>query len=119
VTAKGWIRFTLALVGTALVEAGAIVLLTKDAGVVRAAWIGAGAAVVAQLAGFALARVLLGLKAGLFTAWGAAMGVRFLSLLVFTLLTFKVLGLAPAPALIAFAALLLITSVVEPLFLNA
>ena len=30
-----------------------------------------------------------------------------------------VLGLAPAPALIAFAALLLITSVVEPLFLNA
>ena len=56
-TAKGWIRFTLALVGTALVEAGAIVLLSKDAGVVRAAWIGAGAAVVAQLAEIGRAHV--------------------------------------------------------------
>ncbi len=51
-------------------------------------------------------------------AWGAAMAVRVVSLSVYALLVFKTLGLVPAPALITFAGLLLVTSVVEPLFLN-
>ena len=116
---KGWGGFAGLLL---VVSAGTGFLtsaLTTDALVVRAVWISAATAAGVQLAGFACAKYLLYRKLGLFTAWGGAMAVRFVSLVVYSLLVFKALGLVPAPALVTFAALLLLTSIAEPLFLNA
>lgn len=117
-SASGWAGFT----GVLLVVNGGVALLatliSKDPLVVRAMTISAAVAAGSQLVGFACAKYLLGRKMGLFAAWGAAMAVRFVSLSVYALLVFKTLGLVPAPALITFAGLLLVTSVVEPLFLN-
>ena len=104
-----------------LVCAGAawlVSLVANDPLVSRAAWTSAAVAIGVQLAGFAAARVLVVRKAGVFVAWGAAMAVRFGSLAIYTLLVFKVLRLVPAPALVTFAGLLMVTSMVEPLFLT-
>lgn len=116
---KGWVGFAGVLL---IVNGGAAVLvavLTKDPLIQRAVWISAAVAAGVQLAGFGCAKYLLYRKLGLFSAWGGAMAVRFASLVIYALLVFKTLGLVPAPALVSFAALLLLTSIVEPLFLNA
>jgi hypothetical protein len=115
----GWVGFSLVL----LVVNGGVALLatliSKDPLVVRAMTISAAVAAGSQLVGFGCAKYLLGRKMNLFAAWGAAMAVRFVSLSVYALLVFKTLGLVPAPALITFAGLLLLTSIAEPLFLNS
>lgn len=114
----GWFSFAIVLL---LVNGGAALLaavLTKDPLVQRAVWVSAAAAAGVQLAGFGCAKYLLYRKFGLFSAWGGAMAVRFVSLVTYALLVFKALGLVPAPALVSFAALLLLTSIAEPLFLN-
>ncbi|GDX87827.1 hypothetical protein LBMAG44_17400 [Gemmatimonadota bacterium] len=116
---RGWLGFSIVLL---VVNGGAawlLSLLTKDPLVARAVWTSAAAAAGVQLIGFGCAKLMMGRDMGLFAAWGAAMGIRFLSLVVYALLVFKVLGLVPAPALVSFAGLLLLTSIVEPLFLNA
>jgi hypothetical protein len=48
------------------------------------------------------------------------MAVRFVSLATYALVVFKRpdLMLVPAPALVTFAALLMVTSIVEPIFLD-
>ncbi|MDA1082068.1 MAG: hypothetical protein O2973_10405 [Gemmatimonadetes bacterium] len=116
---NGWLGFVGVLL---VVNGGAAALaaaITDDPFVLRAVWFSAATAAVVQLAGFACAKYLLYRKLGLFSAWGGAMAVRFISLAVYALLVYKTLGLVPAPALITFAALLLVTSIAEPLFLNA
>ncbi|MBM4194928.1 MAG: hypothetical protein FJ202_11190 [Gemmatimonadetes bacterium] len=95
------------------------VLLSQDALVERAVVTSAGVAAFTQLASFGVAKALMARKVGLFGAWGGAMAVRFAALVVYALLVFKVLALVPAPALVSFAVLLLLTSVIEPVFLNA
>ena len=114
----GWAGFT----GTLLVVNGGVAVLasvlTQDSLVVRAVWFSAAVAAGVQLVGFGCAKYLLHRKLNLFVAWGGAMAVRFIALVVYALLVFKVLGLVPAPALVSFAALLLLTSIAEPLFLN-
>ena len=118
-TAKGWIGFSLVLLVVNGGGAALVALVAKDPLVTRAVWTSAVVAAGVQLAGFACAKLMLGRKMGLFTAWGAAMAVRFIALVVYALLVFKVMTLVPAPALVSFAALLLLTSIAEPLFLNA
>ena len=115
----GWIGFTLALVVVNGGGAALVTLIAKDPLVTRAVWASAAAAAGVQLLGFGFARLLIGRKHGLFVGWGAAMAVRFTALVVYALLVFKVIPLVPAPALVSFAVLLLLTSIVEPLFLNA
>ena len=117
----GWLGFSLVLL---LVNGGAALLvavLTRDPLVKQAVWTSATVAAGVQLVGFGCAKYLLYRKLGLFSAWGGAMAVRFASLVIYALLVFKTLDgvLVPAPALVSFAALLLLTSIVEPLFLNA
>ena len=118
-SANGWAGFA----GVLLVVNGGVAILatliSKDPLVVRAMTISAAVAAGSQLVGFGCAKYLLGRKMNLFAAWGAAMAVRLVSLSVYALLVFNTLGLVPAPALITFAGLLLLTSAVEPLFLNA
>ena len=118
---KGWLGFLLVLAAANGGGAFLVALIASDPVVTRAVWTSAAVAAVVQLAGFACAKALLSRKQGIFVAWGAAMGVRLLSLVIYALLVFTVLGtqLVPAPALVSFAAFLLVTSIAEPLFLNA
>lgn len=95
-----------------------VTLIANDPQVTRAAWMSAAVACGVQLIGFAAARLLVARKAGVFVAWGVATAVRFVSLVVYALLVFKVLGLVPAPALVTYAGLLMLTSIVEPMFLT-
>ena len=116
---KGWAGFSASLLMANAGGAALVALVANDPLVTRAVWTSAAAAGGAQLIGFGAARMIMARKQGIFVAWGAAMGVRFASLAVYTLLVFKASTLVPAPALVSFAAFLLVTSIAEPLFLNA
>ena len=95
-------------------------LISKDPLVSRAVWTSAAVAGAVQLSGFGIAKLVLAKdNSRIFAAWGTAMAVRFVSLVVYALLVYKVLYLVPAPALVSFAVLLFLTSIIEPLFLNA
>ena len=115
----GWLGFAVVLLVVSGGAAGLVSVLTKDPLVQRAVWTSAAVAAVVTLVGFGCAKYLMYRKLGLFSAWGGAMAVRFVSLVIYALLVYKTLGLVPAPALVSFAALLLVTSIAEPLFLNA
>jgi hypothetical protein len=117
---RGWMGFVGVL---ALAGGGAAVLVSlvsRDPLLVRAVTVSAGLAAAAQLAGFGFAKYLLFRNVHVFAAWGVAMAVRFVSLTIYGLVVFKRpdLMLVPAPALVTFAALLMVTSIVEPIFLN-
>jgi hypothetical protein len=104
------------------IAVGLVRMLTTDALLVRAVQVSAMVALVVQAVGFGCAKYLIGRKMNLFAAWGGAMGVRLISLIIYALLVFKApqigLSLVAAPALMTFAMLLVATSIVEPLFLN-
>ena len=120
VKAKGWGGFILSLLVANAGGAWLVALIAKDPLVSRAVWTSAAVAAGVQLLGFGFAKALMSNKQGIFVAWAAAMGVRFASLVIYALLVFKVLTeLVPAPALVSFAMFLLLTSIAEPLFLNA
>ena len=112
----------MALVVTSGIAWGLAVMLSTDPLLIRAVQVSAMVALVVQLAGFACAKYLIGRKMNLFAAWGGAMGVRLLSLVIYAVLVIKAprLGLmaVQAPALVTFALLLFVTSVLEPLFLH-
>ncbi|MEA3245597.1 MAG: hypothetical protein U9Q74_05520 [Gemmatimonadota bacterium] len=117
---RGWIGFVGVLAVAGGGAAALVSLVSRDPLVVRAVTVSAGLAVAAQLAGFGCAKYLLYRKLHLFAAWGGAMAVRFVTLGAYALVVFKRpdLMLVPAPALVTFAALLMATSIVEPIFLN-
>jgi hypothetical protein len=116
--ARSWIGFVLVLAVVCGGSAALAATVSTDPLVIRAVTTSAAVAAAVQLAGFGAAKWMLGSKQGLFVAWGGAMAVRFVSLGVYALLVYKKLGLVPAPALITFAGLLMVTSIVEPLFLR-
>jgi hypothetical protein len=121
-TRTGWGPFVMVLVIASGLAAGLAAMLSSDGALIRAVSMSAGVALLVQLGGFGCAKYLLGRKMNLFAAWGGAMAVRMISLVIYAALVLKSpkLGLAPlaAPALITFALLLFLTSIVEPLFLN-
>ena len=118
---RGWVGFAAVLLLASGAVAGLSTALSKDPVLVRALGVSAGLAAVVQYAGFGCTKYLMYRKLNLFAAWGGAMAVRFLSLAVYALVVIKRpdLMLPQAPTLVTFAGLLLVTSIVEPLFLNA
>lgn len=118
---RGWAGFGLTLVVANAGGAFLVALIAKDPLISRAVWTSAAVAAGVQLVGFGVAKFLMANEKGIFVAWAAALSVRFVSLVVYALLVFKVFAgnLVPAPTLISFAMFLLLTSVAEPLFLNA
>ena len=118
---NGWGGFGLTLLVANSGGAFLVARIAKDPVVSRAVWTSAAVAAGVQLVGFGFAKVLMAKDKGIFMAWAAALAVRFASLVIYGLLVFKVFGdsLVPAPTLISFAIFLLVTSVAEPLFLNA
>lgn len=121
-TRTGWPAFAVVLAIASGLAAGLAAMLSNDGAMIRAVSISAAVALVVQLVGFGCAKYLLGRKMNLFAAWGGAMAVRMISVVIYAALVLKSpkLGLAPvaAPALVTFALLLFLTSIVEPLFLN-
>jgi hypothetical protein len=119
---NSWIAFVAVLLVASGLAAGLAAMISTDPALIRAVSISAIVAVVVQLAGFGCAKYLLGRKMNLFAAWGGAMAARMISVVVYAVLVLKApkLGLVPvaAPALVTFALLLFLTSIVEPLFLN-
>jgi hypothetical protein len=117
-----WLAFVVVLVVASGIAAGLAAMISTDQALIRAVCISALVALLVQVAGFGCAKYLLGRKMNLFAAWGGAMAARMVSVVVYAALVLKApkLGLAPvaAPALITFALLLFVTSIVEPLFLN-
>ena len=118
---RGWIGFAAVLLVTSGAVAVLSAVLSKDPVLVRGLGVSAGLAAVVQYAGFGFTKYLMRRKLHVFAAWGGAMGIRFLSLIAYALIVIKRpdLMLPPAPTLVTFAALLFVTSSVEPLFLNA
>jgi hypothetical protein len=118
----GWPAFVVVLLVASGIAAGLAAMISSDGALIRAVSISAVVAVVVQVAGFGCAKYLLSRKMNLFAAWGGAMAVRMLSVVLFAVLVLKSpkLGLAPvaAPALVTLALLLFLTSIIEPLFLN-
>ena len=118
---KGWMGFMVTLVVANAGGAFLTGLIAKDPLISRAVWTSAAVAAGVQLTGFGFAKFLMAKEKGIFVAWAAALSVRFVSLVIYALLVFKVFAgdLVPAPTLVSFAMFLLLTSVAEPLFLNA
>jgi hypothetical protein len=82
----------------------------------RAVWTSAVFALVVQVGSFILARRLG--RRQMMLGWGAAAGLRFVSLVVYAVVVAKVVGLPIAPALIGLATFFFLTSLIEPLFLR-
>lgn len=117
----GWIGFAVVLLLAGGAVAGLATALSDNPILIRALVVSAGLAVVVQYAGFAVTKYLMRRQLTLFAAWGGAMGVRLVSLTIYALVVIERpdLLLPAAPALVTFALLLVATSIVEPLFLNA
>ena len=118
---RSWLGFSATLLVANGGGAFLVALIAKDPLIARAVWTSAMVAAAVQLLGFGIAKLLMAKQLGIFVAWGAAMAVRFVSLVVYALLVYRVFApsLVPAPTLICFASFLLLTSIAEPLFLNA
>jgi hypothetical protein len=85
----------------------------RDAAAIR---LSAAVAIVVQLTAFTLTKMLA--PQHLVAGWGAGSLLRLLTLVVYALLAVKVLGVAPAAALVSLATFLFISTLIEPLFLR-
>jgi hypothetical protein len=81
----------------------------------RAIVMSAGIAFTVQCLTFGIARAIMPM--GLWTGWGAAVGIRAVTLIMHGFVGVPLLGLDAAPALLSLAAFFLMTSVIEPFFL--
>lgn len=113
---RRWAGWTLVLLATAGVGAVAATWLWPGPGVARAVWMSGGVAVAVQLATFALARATQ--RENVVAGWGAGMIVRIVAIAAYALLVVNRLALPAGPALISLGVFLVVTTVVEPLFLR-
>jgi len=112
------VRF--ALVQGALIAAIAVVLtqfVWTDAGSARAVVISAWVAAGVQVVTFAIVRVVA--REQVMAGWGLGVFLRFAVVAVWAFLGIKALGLAPVPALVSLVVFLFVSTVIEPIFLNA
>lgn len=111
-------RFAGFLAACLTVIAGALALLSLVYGQAderRALWIGAGYAMVVQLAAFAVARLMS--SRNVMAGWGLGVVLRFGALALYALLVAPRLDLPLTAALLGLAVYLFLTTLVEPLFL--
>jgi hypothetical protein len=114
---RAFALFSAALVGIVLVGAWVMSLVWTSPEADRAVTISAGVAVVVQLLGFALLRITE--RKHRIAAWGIGALIRFLVLGVYALVVVKALGLPMAPALLSLAVFFFLSTLLEPLLLNA
>lgn len=83
------------------------------AAVQASAWM----AVMVQTVTFAIARVVA--RQNIIAGWGLGVLIRFATVAFWAFLGIKALGLAPGPALLSLVAFYFVSTLIEPLFLNA
>jgi len=112
------VRFTLAQ--TVLILALAFVLtrfVWTDPDGVRAVSISAWVAAGVQVVTFVMARLVA--RQQVMAGWGVGVFLRFTVVAVWAFLGIKALGLAPVPALLSLVIFFFVSTVIEPIFLNA
>jgi hypothetical protein len=113
---RGYLLYAVLTVVLSVAAGWALTLAFHGPGDARAIRLSAVVAVVVQIVAFGLVRRLA--RGQMMVGWGAGALLRFLTLFVYGLLVIKVLAIAPAAALVALAACLFITTLIEPLFLS-
>jgi hypothetical protein len=97
------------------------VVLTKfvwsDPEGVRAVTISAWVAAVVQVLTFAVAKLVA--RQQVMAGWGLGVVLRFAVVAAWAFLGIKALGLAPVPALLSLVIFFFVSTVIEPIFLNA
>ena len=112
---KAWAMYVLTLVvGIGLV--GGVVWTLLGAPVQQAILVSAAVAMVTQLAAFAIARVLR--EKQLLLGWGLGGLLRLFALVLYAVIVARLWRAQIAPVLLGFAAMLFVTTVVEPIFLK-
>ena len=104
----------------ALIVALAFVLtrfVWTEAEAVRAVSISAWVAVCVQVVTFVIARLVA--QQQVMAGWGLGVVLRFAAVAVWAFLGIKALGLAPVPALLSLVIFFFVSTVLEPIFLNA
>ena len=99
------------------VVGGAMSLVYTSPADHRAIVISGVVAFVVQLLAFAIARLVA--RENVIAGWGVGALMRMLVLGVYGLVLVKALGLPSAPALLSLAAFFFLSTLVEPLLLNA
>ncbi len=82
----------------------------------RAIWVSAAVAVVVQLFGFAVARLVA--RTNVIAGWGLGALLRIVTLVVYALVIVNAFGLPSAAALVSLATFFFLSTLVEPLLLN-
>jgi uncharacterized membrane protein len=77
------------------------------------AWLAVGVQVVT----FAIARLVA--RQNVVAGWGLGVLLRFAAVAMWAFLGVKALGLAPSPALLSLVIFFFVSTLIEPLFLNA
>jgi hypothetical protein len=113
---KAWALYALATIPLVVAAGWLLTLAFSGPRDAAAIWLSAGVAVAVQLAAFAVTRALA--PQNLVAGWGVGSLLRFLSLVIYALLAVKVLGVAPAAALVSLATFLFLSTLIEPLFLR-
>lgn len=113
---RGYVRYAVVALVLILVAAWLLTLAFHAPGDAAAVWLSAIVAAAVQLAAFEPVRRLA--RRQMIAGWGVGVLVRFVTLVVYALLVLKVLAVAAAPALVALAAFLFLTTLIEPLFLG-
>ena len=83
------------------------------AAVQASAWM----AVMVQTVTFAIARLVA--RQNVIAGWGLGVVIRFATVAFWAFLGIKALGLAPSPALLSLVVFYFVSTLIEPLFLNA
>ena len=113
---RGYVRYAVLALVLILVAGWLLTLAFHGPGDAAAVWLSAVVAAAVQLIAFGPVRLLA--RRQMIVGWGVGALVRLVTLAVYALLVLKVLGVAPAPALVALAAFLFLTTLIEPLFLG-
>lgn len=113
---KALARYGLLVVAVAGLGGALLSLAFRGPGDRPAVWISAAVAVLLQLVAFAVAQTAS--RAGLVARMGAGMLVRFLGLVGYALLVALALKVPPVAALISLVALLVASSLLEPLLIR-
>ncbi len=120
--AQGLVRpimlFTAAqIVLVAIVAALLSQFVFTGVGALQAIMISAGVAVAVQVVTFTIAKVVA--REQVMAGWGLGVVLRFAVVAVWAFLGIKALNLAPTPALFSLVLFFFVSTLIEPIFLNA
>jgi hypothetical protein len=112
---KPFIQFFLAVLA-GVVGVGLVAWAFADAPGKQTVLVSAGLALVVQMAAFAVGRAMR--EKQMWLGWGLGSLIRAVSLVLYAVVVARLWRAPITPALLSFAGMLFVTTVVEPLFLK-